>query len=58
MLAVAALIVFVIAAVLKLAGSHTNILQWLIIIGGILISAHAIWGWGSGRYWGPGRPAV
>jgi hypothetical protein len=61
MLAVAAFIVFVIAALFKLVGSHTDILQWLIIIGGLLISAWGAWGWGR-PWWtsrsGPPPPAV
>jgi hypothetical protein len=57
MLAVLAFAAFLIAAVLHLAGVKYDIMFWMIIIGGILISAHALWGWGSGRWWGPGRPA-
>jgi len=52
MLAVASLILFIIAALLRLLGSHFSTMIWLIIAGGILLSAHAIWGWGTGRWWG------
>lgn len=63
MLAVAAFIVFIIAALFKLVGSHTDVLQWLIIISGLLVSADVAWGWGgpwlaSRRRQGPPPPAV
>jgi len=45
MLAVGALVAFIIAAILELVKTHISWVVWLIIIGGILISAHAIWGW-------------
>lgn len=48
MLAVLAFVVFIIAAILKLVAKHADWIIWLIIIGGILISAHGIWGWGFG----------
>lgn len=50
MLAVAAFVAFVVAAVLKLVGSHTDVIQWLLIIGGLLVSAAVAWGWGRPLY--------
>lgn len=52
MLAVAGLIAFAIAAILELVKTHIDWVIWLVIIGGILICAHAIWGW-----WGVRHPA-
>jgi hypothetical protein len=44
-LAVLALVAFVVAAILELVKTHLNAVIWLIIIGGILVSSHGIWGW-------------
>ena len=58
MLAVLALIAFVIAALFKLLGKDPDTAQiWLIIIGGILVSAHCLWGYYPWRS-GPRGPAV
>jgi hypothetical protein len=45
MLAVLALVAFVIAAILKLIAKDPQAQIWLIIAGGILVSAHCLWGW-------------
>jgi hypothetical protein len=50
MLAIAGLIAFIIAAILELVKTHISWVVWLIIIGGILICAHAVFG-----YWGTRR---
>jgi hypothetical protein len=55
LLAVLALIAFVIAAVLELVKVHIDWVIWLVIIGGILICAHAIWGWWGARSRPPTR---
>jgi hypothetical protein len=47
-LAVAALVAFIIAAILELTKTHLDAVIWLIIAGGILLSAEAIWGWNRG----------
>lgn len=47
-------IVFLVAALFKLVGHHTGILQWLIIIGGLLACAAGAWG-GCGRGWWTSR---
>lgn len=56
MLAILAFIVFVIAAILKLVGKDTNALQWLLIIGGLLVSAAVAWGWGAPWWRGRSGP--
>lgn len=56
LLAVLAIVAFVIAAILKLVHHDPSAVTWLIIIGGILICAHALWGWAAPRYWR--RPAA
>jgi hypothetical protein len=53
MLAILAFLAFVIAAILKLVGKDAGAIQWLIIIGGLLVSAAVAWGWG--RPWWNGR---
>jgi hypothetical protein len=53
LLAILAFIVFVIAAILKLVGKDVGAIQWLLIIGGLLVSAAVAWGWG--RPWWDGR---
>lgn len=58
MLAILAFIVFVIAAILKLVGKDTNALQWLLIIGGALVSAAVAWGWGWPRWGSRSGPAA
>jgi hypothetical protein len=45
MLAVLAFVAFVVAAVLEFVKTHLSAVIWLVIIGGILISAHVLWGW-------------
>ncbi|MGO8882854.1 MAG: hypothetical protein ACLQI7_03950 [Streptosporangiaceae bacterium] len=45
MLAVLALVAFVIAAILKLIAKDPQAQIWLIIAGGILVSAHCLWGY-------------
>ena len=57
MLAILALIVFIVAGILKLVGKHGDWLLWMVILGGILISAHGIWGWAGPRYWNRTRQA-
>jgi hypothetical protein len=53
-LAVASFVVAGLAALFKLTGSHTDVLQWLIIISLLLGSAAAIClAWG--RPWWPAR---
>jgi hypothetical protein len=42
MLAILALVAFIIAALFKLIGSHTDLIQWLLIGGGILVSCAVI----------------
>lgn len=42
MIAILALVAFIIAALFKLIGSHTDVIQWLLIGGGILLSAAVI----------------
>ena len=51
MLAIIGVILLAIAAILKLVGQHLDWVEWLIIIGAILIGADVIWGW---RRAGPG----
>jgi hypothetical protein len=57
MLAVLAFIVFVIAGILKLVGKHADWLAWLLIIGGLLVSAAVAWGWAGPRYYNRSRQA-
>lgn len=50
MLAILALIAFVIAGILRLVHSHQDLITWLIIIGGLLVSSAVIAyvrGWGD-----------
>jgi len=48
MLAILGFVAFVIAAILELVRTHVDWVIWLIIIGGILICAHNLWGfWGT-----------
>jgi hypothetical protein len=57
MLAIIAFVAFIIAAVLNLVKIDPKIVLWLIIIGGILISAAVAWGWAGPRYWNRGPAA-
>lgn len=52
-LAVISFAVFVVAGLFKLTSQHESTIQWLLIIGGLVISAAVIWG--SGRPWWSGR---
>jgi hypothetical protein len=45
MLAVIAFFLFAIAGILRLVGKHADIVTWLIVVGGLLVSAEAAWGW-------------
>jgi O-antigen/teichoic acid export membrane protein len=45
MLAVLAIVAFIIAAILELTKTHLDAVIWLIIAGGILVSAHCLWGY-------------
>ena len=45
MLAILGLVAFIIAGILELVKTHISAVIWLVIIGGILICAEAIWGW-------------
>lgn len=51
MVAVVGLVLYVIAAILKLIDKHGNWIIWLLIIGGALVAVDVIWGW---RRAGPG----
>lgn len=53
-LAVVAFVLFVIAGILKLVGKHSDWIQWLLIIGGMLVSANCAW-WGNHGDWRPWR---
>ena len=53
MLAIVGVILLIIAAILKLVSQHLDWVEWLIIIGAILIGVDVIWGWrrvGTGYY--------
>lgn len=53
MAALVGIILFIVAAILKLVNQHLNWIIWLIIIGGILYGAELLWGWrraGAGYY--------
>lgn len=58
LLAIAAFIVFVIAGLFKLVGHDTQVIQWLLIIGGLLVSAAVAWGWGAPWWRGRSGPAA
>jgi hypothetical protein len=58
MLAILGLVAFIIAAILQLVKVHLNDVVWLLIIGGILICSHAIWGWYGARYGNRARTPV
>lgn len=45
MLAVLAFVLFVVAAVLELVKSHTDMIIWLVIIGGAVLAFEVAWGW-------------
>ena len=51
MLAIIGLVLYVIAGILKLVNQHTDMLWWLVIIGGALVAIDVAWGW---RRAGPG----
>ena len=53
LLFVAGLIVGVIAAIIKFVGKDTSAIQWLLIIGLILVASAGAW-W-TGRPWWDGR---
>lgn len=44
MLAILAFVVAVIAALLQFLGGHQHVVIWLLIIGGLLLSAEVAWG--------------
>jgi hypothetical protein len=54
MLAILAFAAFVIAAILKLAGHDAGAVQWLLVIGGLLVAAEVAWGWNRGGRYGRG----
>lgn len=56
MIAVLGFAAFVIAGILKLVHVHQNWVTWLLIIGGLLVSAAVAWGW-AGPRWG-NRPGA
>jgi hypothetical protein len=56
MLAVLGLIAFAIAALLNLLHMDPQNVLWLVIVGGILICAHGIWGWYGTSRWGRRTP--
>jgi high-affinity Fe2+/Pb2+ permease len=43
MLAAIAVVLFIVAAILKLVGKHADWLLWLVIIGGALVSIEVAW---------------
>lgn len=45
MLASAGLVLFIVAAILRLVDKHPDWILWLIIIGGILVCAEVAWDW-------------
>jgi hypothetical protein len=47
MLAIVGLVLYVIAAILKLTDKYPNALIWLIIIGGALVAIDVAWGWNA-----------
>jgi hypothetical protein len=58
MLAIIGLVLYVIAAILKLISQHADFREWLIIIGGALVAIDVAWGWhraGPGYYRRPAR---
>lgn len=50
MLAVAAFVAFVIAGILHLVKLDPGAVTWLIIAGGLLVSAAVAWGWAGPLY--------
>jgi hypothetical protein len=57
MLAVLAFCAFAIAGILRLVHAHGNLVTWLIIAGGLLVSAAVAWGWAGPRYYNRTPPA-
>lgn len=55
-LSVIAFVIFVVAALFKLTGTHGDVLQWLIIIAGLVLSAAVAWGWGYPLWTARSRP--
>jgi hypothetical protein len=53
LLALIAFFIFAAAGILKLVGKHADIVIWLIILGGLLVSLAVGWGWG-GAPWNRG----
>jgi hypothetical protein len=43
--AIAAFAAFIIAGLVLFTGQHTHAFEWLMVIGGILVSAAVAWGW-------------
>lgn len=54
MLAVIAFVLFAIAGILKLVGKHADWIMWLVIFGGLFVSANCAWGTHPGG-WYPWR---
>jgi hypothetical protein len=53
MIAIIGLVLYVIAAILKLVGKYPGSITWLLIIAGALVAIDVIWGWhraGAGYY--------
>lgn len=42
MLAALAFLLFFVAGILKLTGSHLDLIQWLLIVGGLVLSAAVV----------------
>lgn len=53
MLAAIAFLLGLIALILKVVGTHGSWIQWMLIIGLMLVSAAVAWDWG--RPWWTGR---
>jgi len=49
-LAVLAFVAFVIAGILELVKAHLDLVIWLVVIGGALVSADVAWGWYGRRH--------
>jgi hypothetical protein len=58
LLAIAAFILGIIAAILKLVGKDGGAIQWMLIIGLILVAASVIWGYGWTRWGSRSGPAA
>lgn len=54
MLALIAFFIFAVAGILKLVGKHSELVIWLIILGGLLVCLSGGWGWDRAP-WNRGR---